>query len=301
MSVETDAARALLEQRPDDPTAHFALAQALDAEGDSASALASRSGAYISSSDPSTRTRRTGPSARTSAASALAISAQSPAPAPAPAKNPEPTLVAPNTPDYGNRPVAYIHQNVAITRAELAEFLIGEAMVVGELFGKDQLRAELRELFLEALGARDAADGGDIFAMERAEGEAFAGVEIVQVERLVRGLDDLGGAVVSADACDEFGVVRAGAFGDEDVAGAAQVRGWFAQGRRSASVASGLAGERARLGRVSAARGRLPCRGARAHTTGMGRRAARPALPNRLPTRLRAASGSSRLEARASR
>ena len=46
---------------------------------------------------------------------------------------------------------------------------------------------------------------------------------------------------------------------------------------------------------------RLPRRGARAHTAGVGRRAARPALPNRLPARLTAASGSSRLQARASR
>ena len=34
---------------------------------------------------------------------------------------------------------------------------------------------------------------------------------------------------------------------------------------------------------------RLPRRGARTHTTGMGRRATRPALPNRLPARLKAA------------
>lgn len=36
----------------------------------------------------------------------------------------EPTLVPANTPDYGARPVAYIYGNVAVTRADLAEFLI---------------------------------------------------------------------------------------------------------------------------------------------------------------------------------
>ena len=39
MTVEIDAARLTLAQRPDDPTAHFALAQALDAAGDTAAAL----------------------------------------------------------------------------------------------------------------------------------------------------------------------------------------------------------------------------------------------------------------------
>ena len=41
MTVETDAARALLAQRPDDPAAHFALAQAQDAAGDATGALES--------------------------------------------------------------------------------------------------------------------------------------------------------------------------------------------------------------------------------------------------------------------
>jgi hypothetical protein len=36
----------------------------------------------------------------------------------------EPTVMAPNTPDYGVRPVAFIHGDVRITRSELAEFLI---------------------------------------------------------------------------------------------------------------------------------------------------------------------------------
>ena len=36
----------------------------------------------------------------------------------------EPTLVDPKGKDYGSRPVAYIYANVAVTRADLAEFLI---------------------------------------------------------------------------------------------------------------------------------------------------------------------------------
>src|SRR3954452_8053107 len=44
---------------------------------------------------------------------------------------------------------------------------------------------------------------------------------------------------------------------------------------------------------------RLPCRRARAHTSRVGRRAARPALPNRLPARLTGARSNSRLDERA--
>lgn len=43
--------------------------------------------------------------------------AQSPPPS-------QPTLVNPAAPDYGSRPVAYIYENIPVTRAELAEFLI---------------------------------------------------------------------------------------------------------------------------------------------------------------------------------
>jgi parvulin-like peptidyl-prolyl isomerase len=40
------------------------------------------------------------------------------------APSPEPTLVDPKAKDYGSRPVAYIYNTVAVTRADLAEFLI---------------------------------------------------------------------------------------------------------------------------------------------------------------------------------
>lgn len=43
---------------------------------------------------------------------------------PLPAPSAEPTLVDPKGKDYGSRPVAYIYNNVAVTRADLAEFLI---------------------------------------------------------------------------------------------------------------------------------------------------------------------------------
>ncbi|CAN5335492.1 hypothetical protein BH11PLA2_BH11PLA2_51470 [soil metagenome] len=52
---------------------------------------------------------------------AVAINAQTPAPVAKPA---EPTQIAPTTPDYGNRPVALIYGDMAITRSDLAEFLI---------------------------------------------------------------------------------------------------------------------------------------------------------------------------------
>ena len=40
-------------------------------------------------------------------------------------------------------------------------------MVVGEAFGDFQLRAQCGELFLKALGARDAGGGGDVFPGEK--------------------------------------------------------------------------------------------------------------------------------------
>ncbi len=42
------------------------------------------------------------------------------------------------------------------------DFLLGEAMVIGEPLGIDQLRAELDEALLEALRLRNAAQGRDL-------------------------------------------------------------------------------------------------------------------------------------------
>ncbi len=86
---------------------------------------------------------------------------------------------------------------------ELLQFLVGEAMVVGEALGDFEIRTERGELFLEALRPRDAGDGADVFAVEERQRPPLVGVEILQIERPVRALDDLGGAVVAADALDQ--------------------------------------------------------------------------------------------------
>ena len=66
----------------------------------------------------------------------------------------------------------------------------------------------------ESFGYGNGADGSDPFVFEEIEWLAFAGEDIFQMDRSVGALDDFRGAVVAADALDEFVVRFSGAFGD---------------------------------------------------------------------------------------
>ena len=103
-------------------------------------------------------------------------------------------------------------------------------MVVGVALREFDLGAELGEGLLETLGNRDAAERADFEALKIFQRADLAGDEILQVLRAVGALDDVGGAVVAADAADDLGVVRAVALREKNVGGAAEVRGRLAEG-----------------------------------------------------------------------
>jgi hypothetical protein len=110
------------------------------------------------------------------------------------------------------------------------DFFFGVAVMIGVSAGEFDLGAEFAEAVLEAFRDGDAGDGAHVFVFQKVEGFAFPGEEIFEVEGLVGALDDFGGAVIEADALNEFVVGFAVAFGDEDVTGAVEVLGRFAEG-----------------------------------------------------------------------
>jgi hypothetical protein len=84
-------------------------------------------------------------------------------------------------------------------------------MVVRVALRELDARAEFPQAVFEALRRRDAANGADEGAAQPLERQALASEDVLQMERLVRALDDLGRAVVEADALDELVVRLAGA------------------------------------------------------------------------------------------
>src|ERR1022692_4522737 len=108
-------------------------------------------------------------------------------------------------------------------------FLLGEAMMIGEAFGIDEFRSEFDEALLETLVLRDAAERGDLAAFEQIQIRTLAGENVLKIKRAVNAFDDAGGRVMLGDALAQ--ILRAAvAFGDEDDAGAGEVRRRFAQG-----------------------------------------------------------------------
>lgn len=119
---------------------------------------------------------------------------------------------------------------VGATFGEALDFLFREAVVVGESFADIDGCAECLEFFLKTFGARDAGQSSDKFALEPFERELFSGVEVYEMERCVRALDNVSDAVMFPNGIDE-GVVAGGlTFGEEDVVCSADVMDWLAQG-----------------------------------------------------------------------
>jgi hypothetical protein len=109
------------------------------------------------------------------------------------------------------------------------DFLLGEAMVIGESFGVDQVATQPSESLFKALGLGDSAEGGDFDALDEVEAVAFAGEDILEVEGAMFALDDTGGGVLGGDPLAELGGIAV-AFGDEDEMRATEVGGRFAEG-----------------------------------------------------------------------
>ncbi|MGL4424595.1 MAG: peptidyl-prolyl cis-trans isomerase [Gemmataceae bacterium] len=95
---------------------------------------------------------------------------QTPPPVSTPAASQEPTQVAPNTRDYGSRPVAYIYGNVAITRADLAEFLIARG-------GYDRVEMLVNKMIIETEAQKRGITVTPI-EMEAALGEDLKGINV---------------------------------------------------------------------------------------------------------------------------
>ncbi len=115
------------------------------------------------------------------------------------------------------------------------DFLLGEAVVIGEAFGVDEVGSEVGEGLFEAFRLGDTAEGGDFFTPDELEVESFSAEDIFEVEGVVDALDDTGGGVVAGDALPEFGGIAV-AFSDEDGTGAGEVFGGFAEGSAGEEV-----------------------------------------------------------------
>src|ERR1700730_13849144 len=102
-------------------------------------------------------------------------------------------------------------------------------MMVNIAFRQVDPSAEFSQAAFEALRRGSPADGADERVAQTLERQSFARQNILQIERLMRALDDLGGAIVTPDALDKRVVRLAGVFGDEDVAGAPEISRRLAQ------------------------------------------------------------------------
>jgi len=149
--------------------------------------------------------------------------------------------------DFGKADGVFLGSDDGLGLAFLAavngveNFLLGEAMVVGEALGIDEFGAEVDQALLETFGLGDRAEGSDFAGFEKLEAKALAREDVFEVKRVVNAFDEAGGGVERGDAAAEFFGVAV-AFGNKDVAGAGEVRGRFAQSsaREEKFVAEGL-------------------------------------------------------------
>src|ERR1044072_9598068 len=112
---------------------------------------------------------------------------------------------------------------------EAANLSFGEIVVIDKPQREVYVRSEVLERALEALRDRDRANRTNERAAQRIEHEPFRRVNVLQIERTMRALDDLSRAIVTADALDEFFIRFAGVLGDKNITGAPQILRWFVQ------------------------------------------------------------------------
>jgi hypothetical protein len=77
-------------------------------------------------------------------------------------------------------------------------------MVISEALGQFDPGSEFAQAVLEAFRRCDAAKGTDVGVRSGGQGKLFPGVDVLQIERLVSALDDLGGAIVAPDTHDQL-------------------------------------------------------------------------------------------------
>ena len=77
-------------------------------------------------------------------------------------------------------------------------------MVVSEPFRDVKFCTKIDEFFLEALWSRDSRNGSDVLVLKPFERQFLVGVQVSEMQRLMRCFNDSSGGVVLADALDEF-------------------------------------------------------------------------------------------------
>jgi hypothetical protein len=103
------------------------------------------------------------------------------------------------------------------------DLLLRVAVVIRVSFAVDDVGAKSAQAVFETFGRGDAGDGRDIEVDEPLEIVAFAGKDVLQIQRMVSALDDFGCLIELPDgAAEPVGAVLAG-FGDKDIAGAFEV------------------------------------------------------------------------------
>src|SRR5262249_54253534 len=117
--------------------------------------------------------------------------------------------------------------NAAIHKT--SDLIFGEIMVIDVAEGEIDVRAEIFERTFKTLGHCDGADRADECAAQALEHHSFAGVNVLEIERAMRALDDLRRAIVTADARDQLVVRLAAVLGNENVTRASQIPWRLAQ------------------------------------------------------------------------
>src|SRR5436190_22790690 len=96
-------------------------------------------------------------------------------------------------------------------------------MMIDIALGQIDARAELLQCSFEAFGRGDRADRADESVAQCLQWNLFPAENVLQIERLVRAFDNLGGAVVTANAFQESVIGFARVFRDKNVAGTPKV------------------------------------------------------------------------------
>src|SRR5262249_17030893 len=112
---------------------------------------------------------------------------------------------------------------------ETTQFGVGIVMVINEAKPEIYVRSELFDRAFKTFRRGEPAERSDERAAQSLESQSLAGVNILQIKRTVGALDDLGGAIVTADALDQFIVRLAGVLGNENVTRAPQIPRRLAQ------------------------------------------------------------------------
>ena len=81
------------------------------------------------------------------------------------------------------------------------DFLLGEAVMVGEAPAVDELGVLRDQAPPKALGKRDAAERGDLLALQEANLLSFAGENVFEIEGVVDALDDGRLGIVFGNPC----------------------------------------------------------------------------------------------------